>query len=273
MREVKIAMGRESVYELPLDKLIIDDRYQRTTSDARVAKMAKNFNPTQLGLLQVSMRADNVFAIVDGGHRAALLRKKGLTHALCQVHIGLTVEQEALLFSELNSKAVKPSGIRNFVALRFGGDRLVLDIHLICAGLGWKVADENKIGTLRSVTSLYAAHHAGNLMASLDLITRAWSTKIKLHDAVLGGVSLWLRRRAGEPGADNLLLDLLKGIDSKKIIKAVTQNRAIGGGMMPLYIANYFDAVLGFTPLTILPIIAERTTVRTTETVQETIAA
>lgn len=79
-------------YVLPLRAaaLFSDPAYQRDVDERRVTKMAGEFDPRLLGVLEVSARDDSRFAILDGQHRHALaLRVQGDDAVLvCQVYEG-----------------------------------------------------------------------------------------------------------------------------------------------------------------------------------------
>ena len=62
----------------------------------------KNFDPAKLGVLVVSHRADGTYAVLDGQHRLAALRRLGYDAANCIVLEGMTIRQEADYFRRQN---------------------------------------------------------------------------------------------------------------------------------------------------------------------------
>ena len=67
-----------------------------------VAGIVKNFDPAKLGVLVVSHRADGTYAVLDGQHRLAALRRLGYDAANCIVLEGMTIRQEADYFRRQN---------------------------------------------------------------------------------------------------------------------------------------------------------------------------
>src|SRR5436190_6658837 len=94
---------------LPVGQLFIDVSYQRHTDEGLLHRLIKNWADNYSGCLEVNRRPDGVHAVFDGGHRTkAALERFGENHRLlCKVFEGLTVEEEANLFVELN-KSRKP---------------------------------------------------------------------------------------------------------------------------------------------------------------------
>src|SRR4051812_48374674 len=94
------------VLALRARELFADPAYQRDAQAKRVARMAAEFDQRLVGVLEVSKRPDSRFAILDGQHRhAAVLQVQGADALLvCQVYEGLTEQDEARLFREINAR-------------------------------------------------------------------------------------------------------------------------------------------------------------------------
>lgn len=81
--------------------------FGRPVGAAQLGRMLRSgFDPRKLGIIVLSMRSDGRFAILDGNHRRTIAAHAGRTHMLARVFIDLTYEEEADLFSALNT--VKP---------------------------------------------------------------------------------------------------------------------------------------------------------------------
>ena len=83
---------------VPLER-IVTEQYQRILNMKNVAGIVKNFDPAKLGVLVVSHRADGTYAVLDGQHRLAALRRLGYDAANCIVLEGMTIRQEADYFA------------------------------------------------------------------------------------------------------------------------------------------------------------------------------
>ena len=86
---------------VPLER-IVTEQYQRILNMKNVAGIVKNFDPAKLGVLVVSHRADGTYAVLDGQHRLAALRRLGYDAANCIVLEGMTIRQEADYFRRQN---------------------------------------------------------------------------------------------------------------------------------------------------------------------------
>jgi hypothetical protein len=100
-----VAASEPYIEALPAHLLFADPTYQRDLDTRRAVEMAGTFDRRLLGVLDVSRRDDGRYAILDGQHRhATVVAVTPLAHVVCNVYEGLTVEDEARLFHELNQK-------------------------------------------------------------------------------------------------------------------------------------------------------------------------
>ena len=86
---------------VPLER-IVTEQYQRILNMKNVAGIVKNFDPAKLGVLVVSHRTDETYAVLDGQHRLTALRRLGYDAANCIVLEGMTIQQEADYFRRQN---------------------------------------------------------------------------------------------------------------------------------------------------------------------------
>lgn len=119
--------GREIKY-LPLGYLFVDHKMgQRKLNKANLAAISTGYDAKAPGVLVVSKRGEKSFAVMDGQHRLHVMREKGESEAICLIHKGLTLQQEASLFEKLNrSKPLR--GIELFTARYEAGDVLATNI-------------------------------------------------------------------------------------------------------------------------------------------------
>jgi len=107
---------------VPVSMCFRDMIYQRPTNEARVRKMRDEFDPDLLGVVTLSDRGpqpDNLqYAILDGGHRVDLYHLMDWTdqRILSQVYKDLTIQQEAHIYSVMNSERVRPTTLNLFLA-------------------------------------------------------------------------------------------------------------------------------------------------------------
>jgi hypothetical protein len=133
--------------------LFADHTYQRDVDPKRVRKMADDFDPRLLGVIDVSARMGGRYAILDGQHRHALIiEARGAdTPVVCQVYEGLTLDDEARLFHEINVRRKALNFWDRWKARRASGDERVQLIEAVLANHGLKVnpapGDGNVIAT------------------------------------------------------------------------------------------------------------------------------
>lgn len=149
------AAGGPYVMALRAKDLFADPTYQRDVDLRRVRAMAAEFDPRLLGVIDVSSRDGGFrFAILDGQHRHALLLEvSGAdTPIVCQVYEGLSVDDEARLFHEINVRRKALNFWDRWKARRASGDERVLLIEALLANHGLRVnpapAEGNVIATV-----------------------------------------------------------------------------------------------------------------------------
>ncbi|HEY0889347.1 MAG TPA: DUF6551 family protein [Nocardioides sp.] len=126
------------VTALPIEDLFADHTYQRELDEKRVVKMAREFRLALVGIVEVADRGPDTaprYAILDGQHRWATVRDRSFgqvaPHLPCRVHTGLTIDQEAKLYHELNTTRKQLTGWDRWLARRGAGDPIVRDIEAL----------------------------------------------------------------------------------------------------------------------------------------------
>lgn len=97
-----------------MDRLILvndmkaDMSYQRVPDEKRIKKIAGSWDDMKANLIHVSHRPDGYY-VMDGNHTRLAYKTLGGEKLPCRVYEGLTIEDEARIFSELNMSQKKPS--------------------------------------------------------------------------------------------------------------------------------------------------------------------
>ncbi len=176
--------------ELAVGELELDRRVQRSGLDRnKVEKMMREWNPAAIGLITVSHRTTGAkgdpgtFIVVDGQHRWEVVRR--LTDNAgtipCRIFEGLTLQQEAQMFLDLN-QTNQVRLIDKFKVRLTREDPAALEISGILNAYGWTVSpvpangNINAVGVLERIYRLSVTEeHEPNLVHSTILvITRAW---------------------------------------------------------------------------------------------------
>ena len=143
------------------DEMFIDPAYQRPLDKARAKRMADAFDPTLVGVIDVSDRGEHHrprYAVINGQHRrAAVVLAHPDAHRapmVCTVHRGLTPTDEARLFHELDVTTKRLNSWDLWHARRGAGDPKVTLIDQLCADLNLKAQPGQSAGNVGCVGSL-----------------------------------------------------------------------------------------------------------------------
>ncbi|RSM59937.1 hypothetical protein DMH04_55110 [Kibdelosporangium aridum] len=164
--------------------LTVDPRVQRDhLTQSKLAKIRDNYNRAALGTLQVSERPDGSLVILDGWHRWTIVSEleKDDFPLQCQLHTGLTLEQEAGLFVQFNQQEAANKLDLHKVRVTQGEPMAVAIDEAVHAN-GWAVGQGD--GKIRAILALEKVYYTGEglheghgkkLVAdTLRVITTAW---------------------------------------------------------------------------------------------------
>lgn len=169
---------------LPLDWLIVDHRYQRDPIDPFIRASVARFDPTLVGTLDVSMRSEREFAILDGLQRSNIVEQVGKKAVWCSIYRGMGVNDEAEFFVAKNRERRNMHPFYALRARKVAGDTAAKAIFKITEDTGFKLASTNTkrsgevivaVGALEEVharTSLARPH--GSLQPALATIQDAF---------------------------------------------------------------------------------------------------
>jgi hypothetical protein len=197
-----IPAGTASYIDVILaDLLFADPTYQRDLDPKRVTKMVSEFDQRLVGVLEVSARGNGRFAILDGQHRwAATCRAhpyRTNAHLACQIHTGLSVEEEARLYYELDTKRKNLSWWERWRARRGTGDPGVLAIEEVLNRHRLQVHPSAIDGNLRATKAIETIVTQLGDLQMLDnvlvVLTSAYGRAFDAYDgALMQGVALVL---------------------------------------------------------------------------------
>lgn len=167
--------------------------YQRPLYPAHVKRLVKRYNPRLVGEIILSAR-DGVLWVVDGQQRRGMLMELfGAAHqARVEIHYGLSLEEEASMYEELNGNRLRVSVYDQFVGRRDIGGLAETEITAIVEKAGMKIGawtqDTNQI---KAVKILYDAYSK-----SPELLERVLGTAVEAygtsnganHSALLRGL-------------------------------------------------------------------------------------
>lgn len=120
--------------------------------------MASSYDQALVGILEVSRRSEDEYAVLDGQHRWAAYRdycfaREDSPHIACRVHTGLSLAEEADLYHRLNTTRKQLTGWDRWVARRAAGEQAVADIEATATAHGFTIGMTTASGVLRATKS------------------------------------------------------------------------------------------------------------------------
>ncbi len=240
MSAAAAACGNPYIAALRAGDLFADSAYQRDLDTARVERMGSEFDRTLLGVIEVSERVDGRYAIIDGQHRWAVVRAAGGdgAHLVCQVHTGLSIEDEARLFYEIDTGRKTLSWWDRWRARRGAGDPQVCGIDEVLRWHRLQVNPAPADGNIRATKALETiACEFGDLQtldAVLVVITSAFGRSFDAFDgAILQGVALVLGHYAADELDTDRLVAKLRDIPPRQLRAKALALREAHRGTQP----------------------------------------
>ncbi|MDF0531113.1 hypothetical protein P0W64_16385 [Tsukamurella sp. 8F] len=173
--------AQETVYitALPVSDMFVDHTYQRDLDERRARAMAAAWDPRLVGVVDVSDRGPTRrprFALVNGQHRwAACTIARAATHLVANVHVGLSIADEARLFGAIDRTTRPLTTWARWKGRRAAGDPVVLGIDEIAGRYGLRVAQQRGyvLMCFATLEHCYTVDPTA-LALTLELITDVW---------------------------------------------------------------------------------------------------
>lgn len=176
--------------QLRVADLIVDPDYQREIKENHVAKMVRDWDEAQIGVLEVSLREDGTYAVFDGQQRLEAANRLKLRQLPCLVHTGLDPEGEAELFTRLQDNRVPITPLERFKARVFYGDPIAKGMHEITEAAGYQIGAGPR--SLQGVVAVERIYRRGNLKETLELLDIWRGDEQALWTGLVDGVSRFL---------------------------------------------------------------------------------
>lgn len=164
-------MKKRSIKKLRPSTVGVDPRFNRELDEKRADRMAGALEEHRIGVPVVSERSDGTYIAIDGQHRIAALKSAKVdTQRDFEVFEGLTLEEEARLFLELNSGRKAPGVFDHYKASLVAKDPQDMQVDKIVRAAGLRVTRSTVPGGVRAIHALRAAHKNKNLAATLRVL-------------------------------------------------------------------------------------------------------
>lgn len=189
--------------KVKLANLITDGRFNREIRANWVNYLVINFKAEAFGEIVVSERVDGKYVIIDGQHRAEMLRQLGFPEDRelipAEIHTGLSDRDEAYLTKIYNdSKGFGP--LDKFKAMLHAGDPECRSIDKIVRTSGLRIASGTRDGVVSAVNTLDRIYRlskpkGATLKETLQTTTIVWGVhKSAQRRDVLEGLALYLHK-------------------------------------------------------------------------------
>lgn len=209
--------------------------YQRKPDAKKVKKISENFNPITIGTLIVSYRGGE-FYLVDGDHRMLVLIKRGIHEWMCEVHSGLSYQDEANMFRIINKNRKPMSANVSLNAALEGNDPDAIGLQKIITEEGYELCLKNhtseryKIRAVGDLEIIYNTYGENGLRKVLRFIKNTWGgEKDALRGMVMRGIAVFFSHYYGVVDENNLTKKLSITPVQELMRKAAANTRVFGG--------------------------------------------
>lgn len=245
-KQMEINHAPSSIWQkCKVGELLVDEAYQKPLVKSRVNIIVKNYNKGLVGAICVSRRQDGKLYILDGQHRVAALKRLGIKDVACQVHLRLTVQDEARMFVNLNKTRWNPSAYDEHKAKVIAQDPIALKIKGIIESVGYNIGNGEAEGRIQAVRQLYKEYKSlgDKGLAKVFHITKAiWGNdKDALAGYAFSGLSLFIKKY-GDQIADEQIIKRLRKASPIRLYQKARSVITVGSGEGAAY--AYYQAII-----------------------------
>ena len=230
--------------QIPIKNLVSNQDYQRSLSQAHIARAAKNFDLYQINPVKVSRR-DGINYVFNGQHTieiVALVSGSRETPVWCMIYDDLCYEHEADIFANQQKyvKSLQPYEV--FMANIEAGNDEQLMIRSLIESYGLTLGTKkghNVICAISTLEAIYEKQGYHGLSRVLQLIIGAWEGDLNSFSAnILNAVSR-LIAIYGDSLDDEIFIDRLGAISVKQLTRNAKDRRPGSIGYAEVMVIEY----------------------------------
>lgn len=142
---------------LPIDSLIVDNKYQRTINSRRsqqnIQQIVKNFIWQKFTPVVVSKNQDETYSVIDGQHRLEAAKILGDIDELpCYIVDTADVREQARSFVSINRDRVSVNPFSLHKSLASAGESIDCYVDEFCQRVGIKLSENGQVAKDPSIT-------------------------------------------------------------------------------------------------------------------------
>ena len=184
---------------VPVEKMFVP-KYGRALSQPKIDGLRRNWDPRAVGVLMLSFRANDTYAIIDGQHRMAAAQLEGITALPARIYIDLAYEEEAALYRRF-ATVHQQTALDIFRARVEERDPLALQIVAVLKKYKMDIAavpGPNRLTAIAAVNSIVSQYGLDFFDEVLGLLREAWTGNSRAWAGpMLQGMAMfWYRYRA-----------------------------------------------------------------------------
>ncbi len=179
------------------------DTYQREILDYKLKRMVREWDPSIVGYVLISLRADGSFFVIDGQHRVEAVRRlQGKIGPMIEavVREGLTSTEEAHFFAESQDPrrrtALSPEDLH--IARMHGGHLDTIAMNNAVAAAGYRIGraevgnDTCRLRAINAANKVQERYGAVTLHDALTFIRSVWGTEKSPEASLIHGVAMFM---------------------------------------------------------------------------------
>lgn len=215
------------IMQLNTKDLVSSQAYQRDIDQKEVAYIVSNFDPHQFGIIKVSYR-DGKYYVYDGQHRITafkVLNGNQDGFVKCEVHYGLTYEDEAKYFADQYLGAKKVDLIYRWRALYEAKSEPVYSIINSVRAIGIEVKftkgkAANRIIAFKQLNDMWNKLGSEETLRILTLLKKAWESDVNGFDGnIILGMREFFYTYSDEINEETFVKQMKKQIPSMLVIE------------------------------------------------------
>ena len=230
--------------QIPIKNLVSNQDYQRSLSQAHIARAAKNFDLYQINPVKVSRR-DGINYVFNGQHTieiVALVSGSRETPVWCMIYDDLCYEHEADIFANQQKyvKSLQPYEV--FMANIEAGNDEQLMIRSLIESYGLTLGTKkghNVICAISTLEAIYEKHGYHGLSRVLQLIIGAWEGDLNSFSANILNAVARLTAIYGDSLDDEIFIDRLGVISVKQLTRNAKDRRPGSMGFAEVMVIEY----------------------------------